>query len=48
VRNALAPYLRPNESIFVVDASNGRASWQNYAPEAHSKITAAYVNPRRN
>ena len=48
VRNALAPYLRPNESIFVVDASNGRASWQNYAPEAHSKITAAYVTPRRN
>jgi hypothetical protein len=45
VRNALAPYLSPKESIFVVDASRGRASWQNYAPEAHSKISSAYTAP---
>ena len=43
VRNALAPYLAPKEPIFVVDASRGRTSWQNFAPEAHAKISAAYV-----
>ncbi len=43
VRNALAPYLAPKEPIFVVDASRGRTSWQNYAPEAHAKISAAYT-----
>ncbi len=43
MRNALAPYLAPKEPIFVVDASRGRTSWQNYAPEAHAKISAAYT-----
>lgn len=43
VRNAIAPYLSPKESIFVVDASRGRTSWQNYAPEAHAKISKAYT-----
>ncbi len=43
IRNALAPYLAPKEPIFVVDASRGRTSWQNYAPEAHAKISAAYT-----
>lgn len=43
VRNALAPYLAPKEPIFVVDASRGRTSWQNYTPEAHAKISAAYT-----
>lgn len=43
VRNALAPYLAPKEPIFVVDASRGRTSWQNYAPEAHAKISSAYT-----
>lgn len=47
VRNAIAPYLRPNESLFVVDATKGRTSWQNYAPEAHSKISAAFVHGKR-
>lgn len=47
VRNAIAPYLRPNESLFVIDATNGRTSWQNYAPEAHSKISAAFVHGKR-
>ncbi len=47
VRNAIAPFLRPNESLFVVDATNGRTSWQNYAPEAHSKISQAYVHGLR-
>lgn len=46
VRNALAPFLRPNETLFVIDATNGRTSWQNYAPEAHAKITQAYVHGR--
>ncbi len=46
VRNAIAPFLRPNETLFVIDATNGRTSWQNYAPEAHSKITQAYVHGR--
>lgn len=47
VRNAITPYLRPNESLFVVDATNGRTSWTNYAPEAHSKISAAFVHGKR-
>ncbi len=47
VRNALAPYLSPTEKIFVVDATHGRASWQNFAPEHHSKISAAYTVARK-
>ncbi|MEK7266678.1 MAG: hypothetical protein AAB227_11340 [Pseudomonadota bacterium] len=46
VRNALSPFLRPYESLFVIDATHGRTSWQNYAPEAHAKITKAYVHGR--
>ena len=42
VRNAIAPYLRARESIFVVDATNGRTSWQNYAPQAHAKISEIF------
>lgn len=42
VRNAIAPYLRGSESIFVVDASRGRSSWSNYAPEPNAKLAAAY------
>lgn len=47
VRNAIAPYLLPRESIFVVDASRGRSSWQNYAPETHAKIAAAWALTRQ-
>lgn len=43
VRNAIAPYLSGRESLFVVDATRGRTSWQNYAPELQAKISAAYV-----
>ena len=43
VRNAIAPYLSGRESIFVIDATRGRTSWQNYAPEPHAKISAAYL-----
>jgi len=43
VRNAIAPYLNPSESIFVIDSTRGRTSWQNYAPELHAKITASYT-----
>lgn len=48
VRNAIAPYLRGTESLFVVDATHGRTSWQNYPPEAHSKITSAFLARGRN
>lgn len=48
VRNAIAPFLRPHETLFVIDATNGRTSWQNYAPESHAKITQAYVHARHN
>ncbi len=44
VRNTIAPYLNSNESIFVVDSTRGRSSWQNYAPAIHSKLTAAYAS----
>lgn len=43
VRNAIAPYLSGRESLFVIDATRGRTSWQNYAPELQAKISAAYV-----
>ncbi len=46
VRNAIAPYLRGSESIFVIDTTRGRTSWRNYAPETHAKITAAYLTSR--
>ncbi|WP_425409377.1 hypothetical protein [Hyphococcus sp.] len=46
VRNAIAPYLRGSESIFVVDATRGRTSWRNYAPETQSKISAAYMRSK--
>lgn len=46
VRNAIAPYLLPRESIFVVDATRGRASWQNFAPELHAKLAAAWASTR--
>ena len=43
VRNALAPYLNGSESIFVVDATRGKTSWQNFSPAPHAKISAAYL-----
>ncbi len=46
VRNAIAPYLRGSESIFVVDASRGRSSWTNYAPEANAKLAAAHFRAK--
>lgn len=46
VRNAIAPFLRPHETLFVIDATNGRTSWQNYAPETHAKITQSYMHGR--
>ena len=47
VRNAVAPYLNPRESLFVIDATRGRTSWQNFAPELHAKITASYAGAAR-
>jgi len=47
VRNAIAPYLTPTEKIFVVDASRGRTSWQNFGPEEYSKISGAYTLPKK-
>jgi len=46
VRNAIAPYLKPRESLFVVDTTRGRTSWQNYSPTLHAKISEAYRVPR--
>ena len=46
VRNAIAPYLLPKESILVVDATRGRTSWQNYAPEIHAKLSSAWAGSR--
>lgn len=46
VRNAVTPYLQARESIFVVDTTRGRSSWQNYGPETHSKIAAAWMQAR--
>ncbi len=47
VRNAIAPYLLPRDSIFIVDATKGRSSWQNYPPEQHAKLTAAWVKAKK-
>lgn len=46
VLNAIAPYLRSSEPIFVVDATRGRSAWRNYSPETASKISAAYLKAR--
>lgn len=46
VRNAVAPYLLPRESILVIDATRGRTSWQNFAPEMHAKLAAAWASTR--
>ena len=43
VRNTIAPYLNSQESLFVVDATRGRTSWQNYSPALHAKLAAAYA-----
>jgi hypothetical protein len=47
VRNALAPYLLPRESIFVIASARGRSSWQNYAPEIHAKLAAAWATSKQ-
>lgn len=47
VRNAIAPYLQPHESIFVVDATNGRTAWQNFTPELHAKLSARLALTKR-
>lgn len=47
VRNTLAPYLRPRETLFVIDSAPGRTTWQNYPPQAHAKITELYAQLRR-
>lgn len=47
VRNTIAPYLLPRESLFIVDATRGRSSWQNYPPEVHAKLTAAWVKTKK-
>ncbi|NWG71372.1 MAG: hypothetical protein HXY23_07170 [Parvularculaceae bacterium] len=47
VRNAIAPYLMPRDSIFVVDATRGRSSWQNFSPEIHAKLAAAWSGARQ-
>ena len=47
VRNAIAPYLMPRDFIFVVDATRGRSSWQNFSPELHAKLTAAWSGARQ-
>ena len=44
VRNTIAPYLNSGESLFVVDTTRGRTSWQNYAPALHAKLAAAYAS----
>lgn len=46
LRNSIAPFLRPQESVFVIDATNGRTCWQNYAPEPHAKISAAFIGAK--
>lgn len=46
VRNAIAPFLLPRESILVVDATRGRTSWQNFSPELHAKLAAAWASTR--
>ncbi len=43
VRNAIAPYLLPSESIFIVDTTKGRTAWQNFSPELHAKLTTAWL-----
>ncbi|MEM9495985.1 MAG: hypothetical protein AAGA09_08265 [Pseudomonadota bacterium] len=46
VRNSIAPYLNASESVFVIDTTRGRTSWQNFSPELHAKINSAYRSRR--
>jgi hypothetical protein len=46
VRNALSPYLLPREQIFVIAATRGRTSWQNFTPEIHAKLAAAWATAK--
>ena len=47
VRNAIAPHLMPRDQIIVVDATRGRTSWQNFPPETHAKLAAAWSGARQ-
>ncbi len=47
VRNAIAPFLLPRDSLFIVDATRGRSSWQNYPPEQHAKLMAAWAKAKK-
>ncbi|MEM6416001.1 MAG: hypothetical protein AAF720_15245 [Pseudomonadota bacterium] len=47
VRNAVAPFLRPNESLFVSESAIGKTTWQNYAPAVHAKISDMYFPTRK-
>lgn len=43
VKNAIAPHLSPHELIFVVDSTRGRSSWQNFSPEAQTRVADAFT-----
>ncbi len=38
VRNALTPYLRPMDSLFIVDVNQGKTAAFNLGPEVEAKI----------
>ena len=38
VRNRLVPELGKLDSLFVIDATHGKAAWFNFGPEADSRI----------
>ena len=42
IKNMLVPHLQIREPIFVIDASNGKSSWQNFTPEKHSQLTTTW------
>jgi len=43
VRNALSPYLKHGETLFVIDSTRGRTAHHNFTPELHAKIAAVYA-----
>ncbi len=44
VKNEIIPHLQVRESVFIIDCQRGRSTWQNFLPEAHAKLTKAWLS----
>ena len=42
IRNTLLPHLATRDILFIVDATHGKATWLNFAPEAAAHIRSIW------